>query len=162
MSLEIREAVKEDAELISAWINDPRVRKYLTSNLRSGKISAGLIRAALRRPNQRWFIFSVEDIPVGLVAFDQIDEVDGVANIWYFVGHQEFLGQGLASTAVRQVVGANPLSLRLATAWVGEQNKASLRSLEKAGFRKVGEYTGAFFIDGVRTNRVLYERPFGA
>jgi len=160
LTLWMRPARLDDSARIAAWLSEAETRRFLSSPLRDGPIDAALVRAALRRPDQAWFLFGVDDEPAGLVAFDGIDKADGIANIWYVLGEQGLAGRGLTTAALKQILADNPLRLVTATAWVAEPNAASVRCLEKAGFRPVGRVTRAFRDrDGRRYDRLLYEKP---
>ncbi len=158
MTVLVRDMMVEDAEMVAAWINQPRVGKYLSSNLRHGDMQAGLIRAALRRSDQHWSVFLIDGEAVGLVAFDGIDAEDGIANCWYLLGEERFQGQGASAQALGLVLEEKRDALHSVTAWTAAVNTASIRCLEKVGFRRVGAYSGAFVIDGERTDRILFER----
>ncbi len=157
MPVTVRPAAAEDAETIAAWLNAGWARAYLSANLRDGTMSPALVRAALRRRDQRWFVAEQDGAPAGLVVFDGIDEADGIANVWYLLGDAAARGRGTMPAALDALLASNPLGLHVATAWIGAPNTASARCLEKAGFRRIGEITGAFNVGG-RHNRVLFER----
>ena len=154
----VRPAEAEDAERITEWLNLRRVRRYLSSNLRHGTMEPGLIRAALRRTDQSWYLISVAGQPVGSIVFDQIDREDGLANVWYLIGEDRYLGHGYASAALRLISDANPVGVHTVTAWVATVNRASIRCLEKAGFEHVGAIRGAFVDEGRRHDRVLFQK----
>lgn len=159
----VRRAGPEDGDLIAGWLNRPSIRRYLTSNLRAGGMTAALVRAALRRPDQLWALFcGDDDTPLGLIALDGIDGTDGLANIWYVLGVEDRAGEGLTSAALGRFLDANPLGLHCVTAWVAAPNRASVRCLVKAGFAEIGRISGAFAADGGRHDRLLYERLLGA
>ncbi len=122
-------------------------------------MAAGLVRAAMRRPDQLWALFcDADETPVGLIALDSIDAADGVANIWYVLGDETRGGQGLTSAAIDRFLVANPAGLVTVTAWIGAPNTASIRCIEKAGFREIGRISDAFAVDGARHDRILFER----
>ncbi|MGB8273640.1 MAG: GNAT family protein [Alphaproteobacteria bacterium] len=154
----VRPAAAEDAETLARWLNDPRVIRYLTSNLRHGGMTPALVRSGLRRADQSWHVIEASRRPVGLIAFDTIDREDGVANMWYLIGEEGALGRGIAAAAIGKLLTANPLRLHAVTAWVGEPNAPSLACLDKAGFRRVGTVAGAFVAEGRRSNRILFEK----
>ena len=159
----LRAATAEDAALIAGWLNEPTIRRYLSSNLRDGGMTPGLVRAALRRPDQAWYLFLDEhDVPLGLIAFDTIDAADKVANLWFLLGRSERSGRGEASGAIARLLAANPLGLHAATAWVGAPNLASARCLEKAGFQIVGRSRRAFAVEGAIHDRILYDYAWAA
>ncbi len=63
----------------------------------------------------------------------------GAPNIGYWLG-REYWGQGIATAAVAQFVAG--IELRPLYAHVAKHNRASIRVLEKCGFRPVREETG--------------------
>jgi RimJ/RimL family protein N-acetyltransferase len=153
----LRAALPEDAERIALWLNAEWARRWLSANLRAGAMNAGLVRAALRRPDQRWFVATDGEAPAGLVVLDQIDTADGLANLWYVLGDAAARGRGTMPAAIDRLCRENPAGLHVVTAWAGAPNAASRRCLEKAGFRVIGRVSGAFAVDG-RHDRILFER----
>lgn len=162
----LRRALPEDAERIAGWLSRPEVNRYLTSNLRGVELRSQLVQVALRRPDQAWFVFSdadsERDAPVGLVALDGIDEIDGVANLWFVLGEQERAQRGLTSTAIKMFCEDNPLGLRVAMAWAAEVNEPSLKCLARSGFCQTGRVDNAFsLMEGGRCARLYFSRGFG-
>lgn len=153
----IRQADQLDADMISIWLNDSRVCSYLTSNLRFGGITPALARAALRRPDQKWYVILDGEKGVGIVALDSIDYVDGIANLWYFIGDESGLGKGLATEAIKLLIHQLPAEIATLIAWVAEPNTASSHCLIKCGFRFVGDYKNAVVINGQKYDRQLYQ-----
>lgn len=148
-AIEIHSANIGDAERIASWLGMADINRYLAESLRGKNMTAPLIKVALRRPDQAWFLFSTaaEPLePIGLIALDQIEPEDGVANIWYLLGAPSATGQGLTSAALQTFCALNPASLRVVTAWVASENPASIRCLEKAGFQPLGVIPDAFAI----------------
>lgn len=158
----IRAANVEDAEAIAEWLSDPSKTRYLTSNLRGATLSAQVVKLALKRKDQGWFVFTADDdpngSPVGLVAVDSIDAVDGIANLWFVLGRSDLGGKGLTANAIDQLCRDNPLTLRVFSAWVVEVNTPSLKCLARAGFDNVGRIDNAVALDGTRSARVLFAR----
>ena len=158
LAVAVRPAAPADAGTIARWLNRARVRRYLTSNLRHGGMTAALVRAGLRRPDQSWHVIEADGTAAGMIAFDGIDREDGVANMWYLIGEERFAGRGVASAAIARILADNPLGLVTVTAWVGAPNAASVRCLEKAGFREVGRITAAFRLEEGRFDRIVFEK----
>ena len=151
----------EDADLIADWLSVEETRCWLTENLREKPVTAQLVKVALRRPDQAWFLFTDPAVGsgahVGLVALDHIEPSDGVANLWYVLGEKEHAGRGLTTAAIKEFCCSNPLSLRVAMAWAAAPNIASIRCLEKAGFSLIGIVDDAFQLpDGNRCARHLF------
>lgn len=160
MTVALRPATPEDSDRVAAWLNAEWARGFLSANLRAGTMTGALVRAALRRPDQRWFVAEAEGRAAGLVVLDQIDAADGLANLWYVLAEPALRGRGLMPAAIEALCRANPAGLHVVTAWAGAPNRASQRCLEKAGFRPIGRVSGAFAVNG-RHDRLLYERVLG-
>ena len=157
----LRPADAQDAELIARWLSAPDNTRYLTSNLRDNRLTPALVQVGLRRKDQAWYLFGDEKsagTPVGLLAVDSIDRVDGVGNLWFLLGEPEQRRRGLTARAIDAFCRANPLGLDVLIAWAGEPNEASLACLRRAGFREVGRIPNAFAVDGGRFARVVFER----
>ncbi len=157
----VRAAIMQDAALIAGWLGAPDNTRYLTSNLRGVGLTPALIQVGLRRKDQAWYLFESETpdaVPVGLIAVDSIDRVDGVANLWFLLGEQRYRRKGLTARAIDDFCRANPLDLAVLTAWAGEPNEASIACLRRAGFREVGRIPNAFAVSEGRFARVLFER----
>ena len=157
----LRPAHAQDAALIARWLGEPENTRYLTSNLRENKLTPALIQVGLRRQDQAWYLFDDEKpaaAPVGLIAVDSIDRVDGVGNLWFLLGETAQRRRGLTARAIAAFCRANPLGLEVLIAWAGEPNEASLACLRRAGFREVGRIPNAFAVAGGRFARIVFER----
>jgi RimJ/RimL family protein N-acetyltransferase len=157
----LRPAQAQDAALIARWLSEPDNTRYLTSNLRDNTLTPALIQVGLRRKDQGWYLFDDETpaaTPVGLLAVDSIDRVDGVGNLWFLLGEAAYRRRGLTARAIEAFCRANPLGLEVLIAWAGEPNEASLACLRRAGFREVGRIPNAFAVDRGRFARVVFER----
>jgi len=154
----LRPADAQDAALIARWLSEPDNTRYLTSNLRDNKLTPALVQVGLRRKDQAWYLFGDENAPVGLLAVDSIDRIDGVGNLWFLLGEAAQRRRGLTARAIDAFCRANPLGLDVLIAWAGEPNEASLACLRRAGFREVGRIPNAFAVAGVRFARVVFER----
>ena len=155
----LRPADAQDAALIARWLSEPDNTRYLTSNLRDNKLTPALVQVGLRRKDQAWYLFGDEGAtPVGLIAVDSIDRIDGVGNLWFLLGEAAQRRRGLTARAIDAFCRANPLGLDVLIAWAGEPNEASLACLRRAGFREVGRIPNAFAVAGGRFARVVFER----
>lgn len=105
---------------------------------------AGTFFAAMQREREAGtaHVFAIEDEGrfVGLVGFHQIEA--GAAELGYWVGRAD-QGRGIGGHAVRAAVRVAFDYLRLRRLWadVLADNTASIRILERVGFRCVGERT---------------------
>lgn len=160
MPVILRPAQPDDCALMAQWLNDPAVNALLSSNWRRGGADPRALAVALRRRDLMWFVFAPADgeAPVGLVALDSIDPVDGTANIWFLLGEARQRGRGLTSAAIEAFCRLNPAGLHVLTAWIVDGNTASVACLTRAGFRPIGRVSGGAVIDGGRRDRLLMER----
>lgn len=157
----LRPANLQDAALIARWLDNPDNRRYLTSNLREHGLTEALIQVGLRRKDQAWYVFGAKEPdahPVGLIAVDSIDRIDGVGNLWFLLGEAQHRRKGLTAHAIDDFCRTNPLDLAVLTAWAGEPNEASIACLQRAGFREVGRIPNAFAVAEGRFARVMFER----
>jgi D-alanyl-lipoteichoic acid acyltransferase DltB (MBOAT superfamily) len=98
---ELRDAGRDDAAMIAAWLNRPEINRYLSQNLRHGGMTALLVGVGLGRPDQHWMLFGPPSgPPCGLIALDSIEREDGHANVWFVLGDPGLAGRGLTSRAL--------------------------------------------------------------
>lgn len=154
----LRPFEEEDAEQVCAILNRPDVRPYMIPS--TPESPEGVISYA--RDEAELFLM-IEDQThqktVGHIELIMDDEVARIAEIGYMIDpdHQS---NGLATAAVRLVVeyGFDELNLHKVTAEVDEDNEASKRVLEKAGFSKDAELTDAKFRDGGWIDSWIFKR----
>ena len=96
------------------------------------------------------FVIDIDGRVVGAVGLDEIKEYK--AEIGYWLG-EKYWGQGIMTEAVRLVTkfGFNKLGLKRIYARVFPWNKASMRVLEKAGYK----FEGILRKDTKKGNRFL-------
>lgn len=104
----------------------------------------------------RWFI-STEEQVVGSVSLKNISHSMGYGEIGYGLAESHH-GKGIATAAVRLLVEKVfcETNLRKLLAYVHEENIASCRVLEKAGFQEEGLLREHYVIRGTPVNEVLY------
>lgn len=159
----LRPATADDCTAIAGWLNDPAINAMLSANLREGGLTAQALALGLRRKDQSWFVFGVTDgPPAGLIAVDSIDRGDAIGNLWFLLGDQTLAGRGLTSAAIEAFCRHNPANLHVATAWIVDGNAASVRCLEKAGFRHAGRVAEGVNWQGGRRDRILMQRILAA
>lgn len=154
----IRPANDDDALLIAEWLNRKDIKQYLSSNIRVNEIKDNIIKVTSKRQDQAWSLIVMDDKPVGLLVMDEYDPVDKICNLWYVMGDTNYQGKSIMPAAINALLEKPPLEVNVVTAWVGSVNEASIRCLEKAGFRTVGTIAGAFHVDGGNYDRVLFEK----
>jgi RimJ/RimL family protein N-acetyltransferase len=78
--------------------------------------------------------------PIGLVGLSDISPLFKTATLWYVLGDKTYSAGGHTTRAVQELLdhGFGRLGLHAITAWAVENNVASIRVLEKVGFRPIG------------------------
>jgi ribosomal-protein-alanine N-acetyltransferase len=155
----VRPATADDCEVLAGWLSEVRINRWLGSQWRDGNVDPRRVAFAINNKGNHFFVASSGNEPHGLVALSDLDRGDGVGMIWYLLGDQPLGGRGIMTRAVEQVVDRafTELGLQSLYAWIHPANAASLRVLEKAGFRPAGRLRNAAVIDGARVDRVLFD-----
>lgn len=136
--------VADVSEAYVGWMNDPDTNRFLETRWRAhgrAEVEAFVAEKAASPNEHLYGVFLRESgAHVGNLKIGPVDARHGVAPLSYFLGDPAARGRGLATEAVR-------LAVRLAfarhgvaklTAGAYAANAASLRVLEKAGFRREG------------------------
>ncbi|NJE42096.1 GNAT family N-acetyltransferase [Thermococcus sp. GR6] len=146
--------LREDLKHIWLWYNDRDVRRYLSFPEEIFFYEDELEwYEALRREKKHEKVFAVIENSsrslVGLVGLHKIDFHNGRAELGYFIG-KEYWGRGYASEAVSLAVryAFEWLNLRKVYAHVYESNGASIRILEKNGFKLAGRWRKHQYVPG--------------
>ena len=115
-----------------------------------------------RRPSKGaapWrFAIEVEERAVGGIGLDLLRDIEShSAEIGYWLG-EDFWGRGITTAAVREVTARALASAQFyrVCAHVSAQNPASMRVLEKAGYRPEGVLVRSGVKHGVLFDVVLY------
>ena len=92
------------------------------------------------------------------MALADIDLADATAMVWYALGETALSKRGIASEAVKQLIRKSFHELKLESLYARlmEDNAASARVLQKAGFRD-GEEFGAVSSSGRQVDRIYFD-----
>lgn len=104
----------------------------------------------------RWFLELDKQI-VGTVSLSEINSMMGTAEVGYMVG-QAYHGRGIATTALKLWTSMifEQTDIRKLTAYVAEQNIASIRVLEKVGYKKEGLLREHYIVQNKPTNEIVF------
>jgi RimJ/RimL family protein N-acetyltransferase len=139
--LRLRPATIADADLLLAWRNDPETRAAsFTSDEISRDTHVRWLERKLADADCALLIVEHGGQPVGQVRLDR----EGDAAEIHIALAPAARGRSLGREALRAAVTATPevLGARRVEARVKEDNVASLRAFEAAGFRVVGRERG--------------------
>jgi len=145
--LTLRPLAMSDAPLLHAWLSDPLVMRYWStlphSDIAQTEAWVQGSLDAMAKGEAQDFAVLFEGRVIGRVAFWQGDEIG-------FLFDPAIWGQGLASEALRAIAayGFDTLGFEEIRADVDPDNAASLRVLERVGFKRTGFAEKTFEIGG--------------
>jgi RimJ/RimL family protein N-acetyltransferase len=160
--MHLRTARDGDLETIAGWLAEPRIAMWLDFGM-ARPLTAVALKYASAQRSQRLFTFAPargeKVAPIGVVALSSIHPSFRTALLWYALGEPRYAGRGLTSMAAAEVVriGFSELDLRAIHAWVAAGNPASVRILEKIGFRPIGRQRQCHAIEGQLRDRLLFD-----
>ena len=149
-----------DGDLLQALFSNPEVVRYSRINTLARNESDALLRRWLE-PEQDvfWKVLAPEGEVLGVIFLRGVNHVHHAAEIGYTFLPAAW-GRGIASdavsTALRHADGA--LGLARVEAYVSTGNRASLRILEKCGFRREGYRRADVLKNGEWQDSVLLSR----
>lgn len=151
-----------DAAAIVRHADNPRVARYLRERFPqpyTRQVAEGWIASTLREQPPLNLAITREDQVIGGVGMLPERDIHRVsAEVGYWVGETEW-GRGIATCALQQLVTYafdTFDQLNRLFAFVDEEHAASIRVLEKNGFRCEGRLIGAAILRGEIRNQFLY------
>jgi len=155
----IEDLLPDHFELAASWLSRPDTNRWLNSEWRGRQTTSSMIAIMLRNRKNRLFLVRSDGLSAGLVGLADIDFPDKTAMVWYILGETSLSGKGVTTEAVRQVasIAFGEMGLYSLYAWVMEDNTASLRVLDRAGFKKAGRLRLTANSSGRQVDRVYYD-----
>jgi UDP-2,4-diacetamido-2,4,6-trideoxy-beta-L-altropyranose hydrolase len=139
MKLQVRPATDKDLMLIFEWANDPLTRKMSFNQAPIPFESHKKWFRAVLDPSSTTHLFIAEMhasdnwIPVAQVRFDEDGEISMSLT-------KEYRGQGLATPVIQTAVDyAQNKNILPVIAHIKQENTASIKAFERAGFQLSGE-----------------------
>lgn len=136
--------VADVSDAYVGWMNDPDTNRFLETRWRAHDRAAVEAFVADKAASAREHLYGVFLRPggghIGNLKIGPVDPHHGTAPLSYFLGEPAARGRGLATEAVRLGVrlAFERLGVAKLTAGAYAANAASVRVLEKAGFRREG------------------------
>lgn len=154
----LRTAEQSDVEFLQESVNDPRLWRAVGRNTPYNmEQEREFFQAVFCDQSTIHLLATVDDEPIGVVAFEGIDKEVGTAELNYWIIPSHW-GEGYATETAERLIryGFNQLNLRKVIARVSDFNDASKRVLEKIGFVEEGVQREQEFIDGEYQDRHWY------
>lgn len=156
----VRRAEPDDEALVWTWLADEDNSKWLDFGP-ADELTPVAVRVMLQRPQNVMWLFAPTSATraVGLVALSDVHRRCRTGNLWYVLGERSERGRGLTTRAVSRLMRHAFAALGLASvhAWTVEANGASIRVLERNGFRLIGRQRRCHYLDGVVVDRLLFD-----
>ena len=160
----LRRLKLKDADSIYSQVNDPDVVRW-TTRIPHPYPTGGAAKF-IRQTQHQWlkgtsFVFGIgkkkTDHLIGIISLSNVFPKHGCAELGFWLG-KSFWNQGYMTEAAHNVIqfGLNELDLYRIYASRFEANKASLRVLEKCGFKLEGVMREAVVREGTRQNFLNY------
>jgi len=146
-------------ERVARWLSRPPINRWLSGDWRDKETTATVVAIAVRNRKNRFFLVNHDGAPCGLVALSDVELTDKTAMAWYLLGEEGLAGKGITGAAVKQMVdnGFRELGLQSIYAWVMDGNIASMKLLEKVGFRKVGRIRASACLGNQQVDRIYFD-----
>jgi ribosomal-protein-alanine N-acetyltransferase len=150
----LRPLEPEDADLVSRWYADDRVRKLMGDPPQSFAARRDRYAAAAREDGDRVYRFIIcllqDDAPIGRTDIFEIDRGNGSCAFGITIGDPELWGRGLGTDAVNALVDFAFGELRMERVWLDTDaaNTRAQAAYAKAGFVQEGRLRHVWFQDG--------------
>jgi RimJ/RimL family protein N-acetyltransferase len=154
----LRPLQRSDIPLLTKWINDPEVRKFLAS-----------IYPQMFEDEEEWYKKHVgntkhivlaiiaEGVPIGTIGLHGINHVDGTGTTGTLIGEKEYWGKGYGTEAKMLLLhyAFYTLNLRKIHSSVIEYNERSYDYSIGCGYKKIGVRKKEFYRDGIFHDEIL-------
>lgn len=164
MKLKLKKLGMSDAHELVKAINNKEVTGWLENapypyRLKNAK---DYIRKSLDKQKKKEtyeFVIIYECNFVGTIVLENPNRAKTSYEVGYFIA-RDYWSKGIATSALREIVkfGFNKLKLKRVWGGVLANNKASVRVLEKAGFKREGHLHKATFKNGKFYDDYIYAR----
>jgi len=154
--VQLRPYEEEDAPTLAAWINDPEIRRFLSArfpmSLKDERewVAALTTRKGLPQDIALGIELKRGSRLVGSVGLHGINWVNRRAMSGSFIGPASLRGKGYGTEAKNLLLDYAFGELGMMSVWsfVHQDNAASIRALEKQGYRQSGRFRRAELING--------------
>jgi RimJ/RimL family protein N-acetyltransferase len=146
---------------VAAWLADERNSRWLDFGAGVQSPSPAALRIMAQKDAHVLRVFTDDEggMPIGVVGLSNVDRRSRTAMIWIALGERRFSTKGYAIRASEQMLtlAFTELGLHAVNAWAVECNYASLRVIERVGFRPIGRQRQCHRIDGRAYDRLWFD-----
>ena len=143
-------------EMVLDWRNTPAVRKNMyTNHIISMPEHLQWFHSMQSDPTKKYFVFQMNESPLGVVGFSEINRVKGVASWAFYANPEAIRGTGSLMEFSALEYAFNELSLHKLRCEVLAFNLPVIKLHQKFGFKVEGEHRDAHF-DGQQYHNVVH------
>jgi RimJ/RimL family protein N-acetyltransferase len=158
----VRPLDEHDLERVGGWLSREENYRWLDFGAGVQALSPFALAAMSKREIHDLLVFGTDDErhPVGLVAISNIAPAFGSGTLWYVLGDKACGRRGYTSNAVGCMLDRafGTLGLTSVNAWAVGTNIASIRILEKNGFRRIGVQRNCHRTADSLVDRILFDK----
>ena len=141
LKVSLREATKEDLELLFNWRNQPEVWQGFYTQSKENRALTWTEHWAWwlsRNKDWRTFIIEYEGKPVGVVTIGQLDYWEPETGI--YIGEVSLWGKGIAKRALELAIDyIKNYGRKYTRTSILDKNERSKKLYESLGFKRIGE-----------------------
>lgn len=156
----LRPLEPEDADLVSRWYEDERIRRLMGDPPMSRARRRARYEDAVKGDGDEVFRFIIcdlqDDAAIGRTDLFDIDRANGSCAFGITLGDPDRWGRGLGTDAVNALVDLAFGELRMERVWLDTDadNERAQAAYRKAGFSVEGRLRHAWFQDGTYTDDI--------
>lgn len=156
-NLFLRPVCLSDQDTLLKWFNDSENLKYMDGPEQMKK--EYLETEIMKKNGDHDFVVITNDVPIGFASIYNIDRKHDRGEISYLIGEKEFQGKGFSSKIVLGLIefAFNKLKLNSLQASATSANKASLNTLQRTGFCKIGNRRSYHKHKGLYLDDILFD-----
>jgi len=158
MSTTIREVVQTDIKTIKPWLTDKENARWLDTFFQNKDLRDEQLAFFLMKREKKNYLVLYNDIPVGIVGFANIDEINKSAHLWVLLGDKAYRKKGIITVgqilALKKVF--HELDLHSINIWITDGN-ISKKASQKFPFKPIGRQRECHLADGVFKDRIHFD-----
>jgi RimJ/RimL family protein N-acetyltransferase len=150
----------EIIDLAASWLAQKENYQWLDFGNGRQPVTPALLKIMAQRETHflRAYSSDRDDVPIGIVALNNVDRVFKTATFWGASGEKSFRNRGYGTLAASgfMTLVFRDLGLHAVNTWAVDFNR-SLKIIERVGFRFVGRQRQCHYIDGRLYDRLLFD-----
>lgn len=159
---QIEPLAQNHLELVRFWRNQDSVRLNMEfQEVITAEMQWNWFRNLEKDTTRKYFVFSQNLVPIGLVHLAEIDSLSKSAQVGLFVGNEKFHGTGSAITASLYILDLafGELGLETLFAKVKSSNQQAIQYNSFLGFQRIKKASELFEVYALNKEQFVKNRP---